>query len=122
MNPELLILAGAVLLGAVVQGLSGLGFPLVASPAATQLIPGSAAIGLVNLLALVQNIWQVWRDQGEIRWKIIRRLGPGMILGVVVGVLPLYLLDDELRPFVVRKRDAVAFRPGAGGKPCSTQF
>ena len=24
-----------------------------------------------------------------------------MILGVVVGVLPLYLLDDELRPFVV---------------------
>ena len=98
---ELMFLAGILLLAAIVQGLSGLGFSLIAAPAATQAIPGSPAIGLVNLLALVQNIWQVWRGSGEIRWQIIRRLTPGLVLGFFVAVIPLYYLDNDVRALLV---------------------
>ena len=98
---ELMFLAGILLLAAIVQGLSGLGFSLIAAPAATQAIPGSPAIGLVNLLALVQNIWKVWRGSGEIRWQIIRLLTAGLVLGLFVAFIPLYYLDNAERALLV---------------------
>ena len=39
MTTEMTFLAGALLLAAFVQGLSGLGFSLIAAPSATQAIP-----------------------------------------------------------------------------------
>lgn len=101
MTTEMTFLAGALLLAAFVQGLSGLGFSLIAAPSATQAIPGSQAIGLVNLLALVQNVWQVWRASGEIRWPIIRRLAPGLVIGFFVAVIPIMYLDADLRALLV---------------------
>ncbi len=95
------LLAMAVLLSAWVQGFSGLGFSLVAAPVLTQVIPGSSGIGLVNTLALVQNAWQVSREEGVIHWSVLKRMGPGLLGGVLLGVLALMLLPDRLRPLVV---------------------
>jgi uncharacterized membrane protein YfcA len=95
------LLAVAVLLSAWVQGFSGLGFSLIAAPVLTQVIPGSSGIGLVNTLALAQNAWQVSREEGDIHWNVLKRMGPGLLGGVLLGVLALILLPDRLRPLVV---------------------
>jgi uncharacterized membrane protein YfcA len=95
------LLALAVLLSAWVQGFSGLGFSLIAAPVLTQVIPGSSGIGLVNTLALAQNAWQVSREEGVIHWSVLKRMGPGLLGGVLLGVLALMLLPDRLRPLVV---------------------
>ena len=95
------LLAMAVLLSAWVQGFSGLGFSLIAAPVLTQVIPGSSGIGLVNTLALAQNAWQLSREEGVIHWSVLKRMGPGLLGGVLLGVGALMLLPDRLRPLVV---------------------
>jgi hypothetical protein len=98
---SLVLLFAALLLASVVQGLSGLGFSLVAAPVITQVIPGSQSIGLVNLLAMVQNIWQVFREKGGIAWRQLGPLGLGLAVGVGLGLSAIALLPDNFRPLVV---------------------
>jgi uncharacterized membrane protein YfcA len=95
------VVAIAVFASALIQGLSGVGFSLVAAPAITQAIPGAGAIGLVNFLALGQNSLMLWRENGQIHWGIIRRLLPGFIVGVVLGLSLSALVSDRWRPVVV---------------------
>lgn len=85
----------------VVQGLSGVNFSLGAAPTLSLLIPGSAAIGLVNLLASVQSVGSLWLAGGSVRWDVLRRIGPGLLAGFVAGAVPLYVIDPELRPVIV---------------------
>jgi uncharacterized membrane protein YfcA len=96
-----LLIAIALLASAYVQGLSGVGFSLIAAPAIAQAIPGAGAIGLVNLLALSQNFFMLWREGGSIQWIVVRRLLPGLIDGVVVGLLLSHVMANQWRPVVV---------------------
>jgi len=96
-----LAIAIALLASAFVQGLSGVGFSLIAAPAIAQVIPGAGAIGLVNLLALSQNLFMLWRENGRIQWAVVRRLLPGLVAGVVVGLLLARVMANHWRPFVV---------------------
>jgi uncharacterized membrane protein YfcA len=96
-----LAIAIALLGSAFVQGLSGVGFSLIAAPAIAQVIPGAGAIGLVNLLALSQNLFMLWRENGRIQWAVVRRLLPGLVAGVVVGLLLARVMANHWRPFVV---------------------
>ncbi len=96
-----LIIAIALLASAYVQGLSGVGFSLIAAPAIAQAIPGAGAIGLVNFLALSQNFFMLWRETGRIQWIVVRRLLPGLIAGVVAGLLLSHLMANQWRPLVV---------------------
>lgn len=96
-----LVIALALLASAYIQGLSGVGFSLIAAPVITQAMPGASAIGLINLLALSQNSFMIWREDGAIRWPVIRRLLPGLAVGVVVGLALSAALSDEWRPVVV---------------------
>lgn len=114
---ELQIVGAAILVGAIVQGLSGLGFSLVASPATSQVLPTAPAIGLVNLLCLVQNIWLVWRLSGGINWLIIKRIGPGLVIGVFVALLPLRLLDPSLLPLLIAVSALGSLGVGVWWKP-----
>ena len=110
----------AVLLSAWVQGFSGLGFGMIAASVLTQVIPGSSGIGLVNTLALAQNAWQVSRGEGVIHWSVLKRMGTGLLGGVLLGVLALMLVPDRLRPLVVAPRAHRAHRDGGwrvGGPP-----
>lgn len=95
------LLLSSLFLASVVQGLSGLGFSLVAAPVLTQVIPGSQSIGLVNLLALVQNIWQIFREKGAIAWRKLGTLSLGLAAGVALGLGAVVLLPTPFRPLVV---------------------
>jgi len=95
------LLLGAFLLAALLQGLSGLGFGLLAAPIATQIIPGSASIGFINLLALAQNLYQIIFERAPIAWHILRSLTPPLLAGIAIGLTASQLLPESLRPIVV---------------------
>jgi uncharacterized protein len=87
------LMALAVAAGGLVQGLTGLGFALVAAPVATQLVSGTGAIGLVNALSIVQNLWLIVRTDGRIAWSAVRQMLPGLVVGVTLGWLVLRYSD-----------------------------
>jgi uncharacterized membrane protein YfcA len=95
------LIALAVAAGGLVQGLTGLGFALVAAPVVTQLVTGTGGIGLVNALSIVQNIWLIARTEGRIAWDEIRRLTPGLAIGVLLGWLVLRTSDPALYDVIV---------------------
>ena len=98
---DLVVIAISLLVAAIVQGLSGLGFALVAAPSISLLIPGSQAIGLVNFLAFFQAIWQIWRETGTVQWSIMKRFVPALSVGVFVGFLGVRFLGNDIRPLIV---------------------
>lgn len=115
-----LFIITALFASALIQGLSGVGFSLIAAPAIAQAVPGASAIGLVNLLALSQNSFMLWREDGHIHWPIVRRLFPGLILGVIVGLLLSQAMPNSWRPLVVAGSSLgsltalLLWRPGTG--------
>ncbi len=100
-TPTVVLICIAVFSGAFVQGLSGLGFPLVVSPVVTQIVPGTGAVGLVNGLSIVQNIWLIARTKGSIEWREIFRMLPGLSIGIFLGWLILQNLNEDLFPLIV---------------------
>ncbi len=97
----LVLTAAAVFAGAFVQGLSGLGFPLVASPVLTQIIPGTGAVGLVNALSVVQNIWLIARTRSPIAWRILAGMAPGLVVGIGIGWVIVRAADPRIFPLIV---------------------
>jgi uncharacterized membrane protein YfcA len=96
------LIAGiALLLSAFIQGMSGVGFSLVAAPALAALYPGPSAIGMVNLMALAQNLWHVWREKGQIHWAILRKMGIPLLVGVGIGYFAIRVIPVEWRPAIV---------------------
>lgn len=80
------IIEGAIFLGAVVQGSSGLGFNLTAAPIVNSIMPGPSSVGLINLFALLQNSWLLTKERGRIQWESFRILGPSLAFGVLIGL------------------------------------
>jgi uncharacterized membrane protein YfcA len=96
-----LLIAIAVAAGGLVQGLTGLGFALVSAPVVTQLVSGTGGVGLVNALSIVQNVWLISRTKGRIAWEEIRRMLPGLAIGVLLGWLVLRTSDPALYDVIV---------------------
>jgi len=95
------LIEAAILLGAIVQGSSGLGFNLTAAPIVNAIMPGPASVGLINLCALLQNAWMLTRERGRIRWEAFRVLGPSLAVGVLVGFAMVRLIPDAVMPILV---------------------
>jgi uncharacterized protein len=95
------LVATAVFAGALVQGMSGLGFALVSAPVVAQVLPGTSGIGLVNALSIVQNGWLVARIDSPIAWRELRRMLPGLVVGVLLGWGLLRLADPRLYEVIV---------------------
>jgi uncharacterized membrane protein YfcA len=96
-----MLIASVVFAGAFVQGISGLGFPLVAAPVVTQIVPGTGAVGLVNALSIVQNLWLIARTDAPIAWRLLWRMTPGLLLGIALGWAALQVIDDRTLPLIV---------------------
>jgi uncharacterized membrane protein YfcA len=95
------LVAIAVAAGGLVQGLSGLGFALVSAPVVSQVVPGTAGIGLVNALSIVQNLWLIARTDGRLAWVEIRRMLPGLAIGVALGWFVLRAISAAMFDVIV---------------------
>lgn len=90
-----------VALGAFVQGVSGLGFALVAAPLMSQIFPGSEGIGLVISLGTLQAFFIAARSRGEVRLEVMKSVLPALAVGVIIGVLVQGSISPELRTALV---------------------
>ena len=90
-----------IALGAAVQGVSGLGFALVAAPLMTQIFPGSEGIGLVISLGTLQAFFIALRSRGQIRLDVMKLVLPALAVGVLAGVLLQGSISPELRSALV---------------------
>ncbi|MFM8772254.1 MAG: sulfite exporter TauE/SafE family protein [Actinomycetota bacterium] len=97
----IVLIEAAILLGAIVQGTSGLGFNLTAAPIVNAIMPGPQSVGLINLCALLQNAWMLTRERGRIRWQIFKVLGPALAVGVLIGFGMVRLIPDAVMPILV---------------------
>ena len=100
----LVILAslGAVLAGALVKGVTGIGLPMVAVPLMVQVMPAPIAIALLSVPVLSSNLFQL-NDRTEVL-QATRRFWPlllVMVAGVVVGALLLISLDARVLEIVM---------------------
>jgi uncharacterized membrane protein YfcA len=95
------IIEGAIFLGAVVQGSSGLGFNLTAAPIVNSIMPGPSSVGLINLFALLQNSWLLTKERGRIHWDSFRILGPSLAFGVLIGFAMVKLIPDAVMPILI---------------------
>ncbi|MDP1877691.1 MAG: TSUP family transporter [Actinomycetota bacterium] len=101
MQTEWVLVTVAVAVGAFVQGLTGLGFALVAAPVVSQVVPGTSGIGLVNALSIVQNGWLVARTDAAIAWRVVARMVPGLAAGVLLGWIVLRTTGPAVFPVIV---------------------
>lgn len=98
---QIALMESTIVVAAIVQGSSGLGFNLVSAPVINAVSPGPQSVGLINLFALLQNGWLLTREKGQIRWAVFRVLGPSLAVGVGIGFILLRLIPDNAMPIIV---------------------
>ena len=93
----ILVCMGAVLAGALVKGITGIGLPMVAVPLMVQVIPVPVAIALLAVPVLSSNLFQL-NDRAEVLHASRRfwSLMLVMVVAVVIGALLLISLDPRL--------------------------
>lgn len=90
----LAVIAVALLIGTMVQGLVGLGLGLVGAPIATLVAPGLMP-GLLLCTAALLPLLQLARDHEEIDWRGLAWAVPARVPGTVLGVWLLAQFSDR---------------------------
>lgn len=90
-----------VLLGAFVQGISGLGFALVAAPLMSQVFPGTAGVGLVVLMGTAQAALVGVRSKAAIRTDVMLRVAPHLLIGTGLGIALGSIATAQARVYIV---------------------
>ncbi|MBG6085514.1 sulfite exporter TauE/SafE family protein [Zhihengliuella flava] len=85
--------AGALLVGLAKTALPGAGTLCVAIFAAV--LPARESTGALLVLLLVGDLFAVWMYRHDVDWRTLRRLVPGVLIGMAFGALFLYASTDE---------------------------
>lgn len=96
LEPAVLVtLAVALVLGAAVQGLVGLGVGLVAAPVVTLLAPELMPVSLL-LVALFMPVVTLWHEHHDIDWRGLGWSLPARVPGTAAGVWLVSVVTDRL--------------------------
>jgi uncharacterized protein len=79
------VLLLAVLLGAVMQRVTGMGFALVSSPFVILVLGPAAGVLLINMLGIVASLIVLGRVRRDVEWGTVGRLLPGALVGIGAG-------------------------------------
>lgn len=84
-----------VLAAAVLRGFTGFGFGLAAVPLLSLALPPAAVVPLVVSLQVVVGLGGLRGAVRQCDWGSVRRLVPGQLLGVPIGVVILSVLPPD---------------------------
>ncbi|HUF97711.1 MAG TPA: sulfite exporter TauE/SafE family protein [Ilumatobacter sp.] len=91
------VVVAAVLVGALVKSVTGMGLPLVAIPIMTIFMPTETAVAVIALPNVAQNLTLVYRFR---EWRSAVRLLPAFcvagVLGAVAGAFALDVVDERV--------------------------
>jgi hypothetical protein len=90
-----LVAALVVLVGALIQGFLGFGYGIVAMSGLTLAGDLVHAAGVVNVTDLLLTGSLALRMRRVVLWRVVARVLPGALLGVLFGVTALGALDRE---------------------------
>jgi uncharacterized membrane protein YfcA len=85
--PQLALVAFAVFLGSVLNGVVGFGFALVTVPLISIAAGPKEAVVLSALFGLLSNTGVAVRHRGEIEVPVVRRIVLGALVGMPVGLI-----------------------------------
>lgn len=92
---ELLVVALAVYLAALIQALSGFGFGLLAVPLMTMAIDTKEAVVVVAIIGSASSGWQAWHERAHTERAMVKRLVISAYLGMPIGLLVFVTVGDE---------------------------
>lgn len=94
---ELTAIVAAMVAGAFIKGVTGMGLPPIAIPVLAPIVGVEHAVVVMALPTVVTNTWQAWTNRGA--WGETRHL-PALLLtgtaGGVVGAWLLTALDEQV--------------------------
>lgn len=94
---EILLVVGAVFVGALVKSVTGMGFPLVAIPVMSLFLPTATAVAVIAIPNVVQNAILVVQHRSA--WARTRHLAPfcaAAIPGAVLGAFALVTVPEVI--------------------------
>ncbi|WP_043499041.1 TSUP family transporter [Georgenia sp. SUBG003] len=83
----------AVLVGAVMQRVTGMGFALVAAPFVILALGPSAGVLVIAALGVLAALVVLGRVRADVDWPTLGRLLPGALLGIAAGTAAAAVLD-----------------------------
>ncbi|WP_448852484.1 sulfite exporter TauE/SafE family protein [Corynebacterium sp. 335C] len=81
----LVVILAVVLVGALLQRVSGMGLGLIGAPVLSLLVGPVAGVLIINVLAAVNAVFQSWSVREHIEWRRFWLIGPVMIVGSIPG-------------------------------------
>ncbi|MCW3768563.1 sulfite exporter TauE/SafE family protein [Paenarthrobacter sp. PAE-2] len=96
-----LVIVVTILVGAISQRVTGMGFALVASPYLVLVLGAPAGVLLVNLCSAVASsyVWvRAWRD---VEWKRFALLTAGAVPGIIAGLFIVTVVRTETLEIII---------------------
>ena len=75
----------AVLVGGVMQRVTGMGFALVSSPFVILVLGPASGVLVINVLGIAASLIVLGRVRGDVEWGTLGRLLPGALVGIAAG-------------------------------------
>ncbi|MEA2701334.1 MAG: uncharacterized protein QOE22_43 [Candidatus Parcubacteria bacterium] len=90
---ELLGFLAIIALAAILQGITGFGFALIAAPLALLFVDKSAAVVALTFVSIALNALLLWRVRGAIDLRQFRTLFIASLFGLPIGLAILKTID-----------------------------
>lgn len=78
-----------------VRGSAGFGGGALATPLLALVLPVTTVLPVVALLLILASVGQVRQEHRDVEWGEVRRIVPGMLVGVGIGLYLLATLDAK---------------------------
>lgn len=98
----------AVMIGAALQRVTGLGFTLVSGPLLVLVLNPFDGIVLANILSTLIAGFVLIRTFRSADWRAAKKLSIGVVLGIPIGAVIVYTLDTDLLVILVGVLTTVA--------------
>lgn len=90
----MILLLGAMLVGAALQRVSGIGFAIVVAPCAILAIGPAQGVVLVQLCGAASALLVLRRVRGDVDWRAYGQLVPASVVGIAAGSVAASRLAD----------------------------
>ncbi len=91
----------AVFLAALIRGFAGFGLALVLTPILLLFLIPTSVIAIVLLLAMVSNVYIIFRGYKNIDYRRILPMGIASLLGIPVGLWIITVIDPSIMKIVI---------------------
>lgn len=94
-------LVAAMLVGATLQRIAGMGFAMVVAPLALLLLPGQEGVVLANVWGMVASLILIWPVRKDVEWPKVSVLVSTSLVGALLGAVVIRALDASTFKIVV---------------------